>query len=340
MSVKVAKSRFIVSSLIQGVESYQHVINSVSSFQELGVRLVQEIETARVFRRVQKIEDLSLILSNLPIREYQLISQYYYALSSFLKGDNTQHTFETVLDESRTYKARALITLAGIEARKGNTEAELKYFAKAVKYAHSPSLLIEIYRGAAIVKAKEGCQGQAIKELEKIYPLIQHTDFYTQCQYFNSLAVELCDIGRITEATNISRITLASPFINAYPEWRETWQELALRGYKSRSSVPVIQSFLEPKKAKNVLRLPERERPESTRGRPFFQPSEVTSLKDWKNKMVKEPNGGNGDEKNLDEMNDKDLFMELMRVASDDSITSRKLRKMVDAIKKIATEKD
>jgi hypothetical protein len=40
--------------------------------------------------------------------------------------------------------------------------------------------------------------------------------------YMNSFAVELCEVGRLEEAKNVSLIVLASPFAPAYPEWRET----------------------------------------------------------------------------------------------------------------------
>jgi hypothetical protein len=144
------------------------------------------------------------------------------------------------------------------------------------------------------------------------------------------LAIELGEVGRIEEAQNVCRITLASPYAFAYPEWRETEQDLALRGYKSRSSVRVKQI------PGNIAYLPEPCPVSDTPAQ--SEAARVLSIEDWKKKMVKEPNGD--DEKDLDEMNDKDLFMEIMRVASQDSITSEKLRKMVDAIKKIASEKN
>lgn len=146
--------------------------------------------------------------------------------------------------------------------------------------------------------------------------------------HLNSLAVELCEAGRIQEAGVVSRIVLASPYAFAYPEWCETGKEIALRGYKSRSSIRITEKI-----PGNLLYLPE---PSPATSAPVKSGrARVLSLKDWKKKMVKE-----NDEKDLDEMNDKDLFMEIMRVASQDSITSKKLRKMVDAIKKIASEED
>lgn len=337
MSVKVAKNRFINFSL---VTEYRRFLGSASNIVQLGKRLTSAAETAQLLRQADTVRECGLILSNFPVKEYQLIGRYYLGWCACWDGiDVALSFFENIFDQSKTYKAKALITLGGLAAAKGNFEDEMRYRKEALKYSDL-STSIRILRGIAVIKAKEGFHKSAARDLEALVPVLRHTQVPASYEILNSLAVELGEVGRIEEAQSICRIVLASPFAFAYPEWRETGQDLALRGYKSRSSVPVIQSFFTPKKLQNVLNLPERERPESKRRSPFFQPSEVTSLKDWKNKMVKEPNGDNGDEKNLDEMNDKDLFMELMRVASDDSITSRKLRKMVDAIKKIASEKD
>jgi hypothetical protein len=56
--------------------------------------------------------------------------------------------------------------------------------------------------------------------------------------YLNSLAAELANNGRLTEARNASRIVLASPFTRAYPEWRETYDEISVKlPHSSRSVV-------------------------------------------------------------------------------------------------------
>lgn len=46
----------------------------------------------------------------------------------------------------------------------------------------------------------------------------------------NSLAVELFAVWRLEEAKNVSQIVLASPFASPYPEYRETREEIALKG--------------------------------------------------------------------------------------------------------------
>jgi hypothetical protein len=166
-------------------------------------------------------------------------------------------------------------------------------------------------RASAVVKAKEGYHKQALKDLETLLPLIRYADTVGYYVYLNSYAVELAEVGRIEEAQNVCQIVLASPYVFAYPEYRETGAEIARRGYKSRSSVPIIQSFLEPEKIQNVLYMP-KPRPASDppikqrRGRLF-------SLEKWKeDEMVK----SNGDE-DLDNLTDKDLVIKILHMSSD-----------------------
>jgi tetratricopeptide (TPR) repeat protein len=304
MSVKVASNCFIESSITRFGELYQHVLKNVLSFQELGDRLIQEADVARSFRHIDKLEEMGRLLSNIPIREYQLIGQYYVGLAECLKGESPRELLEEVIEHSDTYRAKALISLAVIESCRGDYTSELHWFTEALRFSHSPSTRTEALRGIAVVKAKEGFNKQALQDLEQMLPLARLGDVRTYHDYLNSLAVELGESGRVEEAQNVCRITLASPYAFAYPEWRETEQDLALRGYKSRSSVPVIQKI-----PGNLFYLPEREASDTPvqQGR-----ARVLSLEKWKEeKMVKEPNGDN--DKNLipddlDKLTDKDMI--------------------------------
>jgi hypothetical protein len=107
---------------------------------------------------------------------------------------------------------------------------------------------------------------------------------------------------------------------------------LALRGYKSRSVVSFRQ-----KKPENLLPLPERE-PTDT---PIQQVRErVLSYSDWKNKMVKEPNGENDFNENVDDMDDRDLLATLIQIAAKDDVDEEKLRDVVKyAIKTLGLPK-
>ncbi len=364
----VAKNNFVLkgSSSLKGLaglpkasrqaEFYQQVITSITKGirrkhieTEVGNRLIALAEQSYALRQMDIVWQASSFL--LALIGYEDIGRYYGALClhQSKRFAEAGTALESLVDKlPPAFRSKSLVALSATFGERGDFQSFLSLCVEAGKasVSHScydPQAFITSQRNIAVFKSIHGDHRRASNDLEKMLPFaysIGRQQPYLLYEHLNSLAVEYTEIGRLHEAGNLSQIVLASPFAFAYPEWRETRQELALRGYKSRSSVPVTQSFFIPKKIQNVLNLPERERLESTRRSPFFQPGEVTSLKDWKNKMVKEPNGDNGDEKNLDEMNDKDLFMELMRVASDDFITSKKLRKMVDAIKKIASEKD
>ncbi len=158
-------------------------------------------------------------------------------------------------------------------------------------------------------------------------PLLRYADPITYYDCLNSLAVELCEAGRLEEARNISNIVLASPYAFAYPEWRETSDEIALREYRhSRSLVWISQAV-----PYNVLPLPERSNEITV---PTQQPARVLNYTDWKNKMVKEPNGNNDEEK-LDDLSGGDLVMKLLNLVTDDNVTDEQRRKILEYAAKI-----
>ncbi len=178
----------------------------------------------------------------------------------------------------------------------------------------------------------EGFHKQSWKDLERITPLVRYSPPIERFQYLNSLAVELTEVGRIEEASNISRIVLASPFAFAYPEWRETGQELALRGYKSRSSVPVIQSFFKPakiqnEKIQNVLSFPERN---TAPVRLRSKPAKVLDLQAWRAKMAEEEK----DEIPPD-ADEGDLYLRLMELIALKDLNAWELRQVIDFVEKL-----
>jgi hypothetical protein len=116
----------------------------------------------------------------------------------------------------------------------------------------------------------------------------------------NSFAVELCEVGRLEEAKNVSEIAVASPFAGAYPEWRETRNEIALRGCgASRSVVALDQapargasSRAAPESEKLVhLSAPRRDDSLSAiEPSPARKPARVLSMQEWIKKMAKQSN--------------------------------------------------
>jgi tetratricopeptide (TPR) repeat protein len=322
MSVKVAKNRLIDSSL-KGF--YQYLSSGILGFRVLGERLIDEAENAQAFRQTDKLEELSSILCNFPLREYRPIGQYYLAWCSCRKNQGAVQTFEQVIETSTRYRARALLDLGTSIAGKGEFNSALKYYQQAIRYAHDHRALTQAIRSVAAVKGIEGFHNQALKDFERIAPIVRHSPPIEKYQYLNSLAVELKEVGRITEARNMCRIVLASPYAFAYPEWHQTAEEL--RG-PNRSFAVIDPS---PAKIGKLLTMPVTEPVAPVKQ---DRPAPVVSLQDWKEKMVKQPNG---DDK---PKNEKDLFFEAMEIFSSTKISEKKKREMLEAIKKIASQPD
>ena len=322
MSIKVAKTRFILPPLDKHAGFYQYLLSRASTLKELGDKLVRDAEVAFAFRQVSKLEEIGIVLSNLPIKEYQLIGQYYRAWCAYQHGESPQSEFESVLTHSISYKARALISMAAMKARDGDYDAEIEYFTEAKKYSTNPTTLIKAAKGIAVAKSKQGFRQSALKDLERISPLIKHAslDVYYDC--LNSLAVELGEAGRKYEARNVIRHALESPFIIAYPEWRETAEELK----EPNRSFAVLNPTKRRRKGK-LLSMPVIEHAE-----PIEEgwPAPVINLETWKANMGKKKNGG--DHEDLDS---RELLLKVMELSTAPGMTDGKLLQVIQYMYKL-----
>jgi hypothetical protein len=86
--------------------------------------------------------------------------------------------------------------------------------------------------------------------------------------YLNSLAVEYGELGRLDEAARASRMALSSSFAGAYPEWRQTLDDIeSKRQRPSHSAVavrlptPSFETVDRFSDANNLVRLQPVERP-------------------------------------------------------------------------------
>ena len=297
MIVKTTSSRFITSSLRAGF--YQQLIGGMSSFQELGNRVVKIAEQAQAFRQYDKVKEAAQILANIPIKQYQSIGHYYLGLCELRKGKNPKDMFERVAEYAPArYRVLAMHSLAAMEARNHDYESELAWLVESLKVHPS----VDSLRGIAIVKAKEGDHRHALKDLERFYPLARYVPPHLYFAYLNSLAIELGEVGRKYEARNVIKHVLASPFAFAYPEWLETAQDLR---EANRSFVAISTSPLKPR---NVLTMPTLERDGAEFPEWAGQPARVVNYQQWKQRMAKKKKR-NGD-KPVDQMDVKDMLME------------------------------
>jgi hypothetical protein len=144
---------------------------------------------------------------------------------------------------------------------------------------------------------------------------------------------------------------LASPFAAAYPEWRETREEIELLGYRaSRSVVAFYQANAEAtcsaadSEGGKLVHLPAPERDDSPSAielSPKTQPARVLSMQEWKKKM---PEKSNDDpqvkhtEEQIREMTTSQRLVRIMNLISNE-MSDDELGRVLSFLEQIALEK-
>ena len=327
--------RKVLSELIRGVYRKE-------TFSELGNCLVTLADHAYGLRQVDTVEKTSELLLNLPLgREYESIGRYYQALCIHQGGAfaDARILLEQVAGTLPIrFRAKARLAMSVTFYESADLQSFLMLNLEASRVAGSsdwrdPQSFVKAQNNIAVLKSVDGDHRGALADLERLFPLARalwRWDPYLYYDYVNSLAVELMEAGRLEEARNASKIALASPFAGAYPQWRETRDEIELRGRRARRSVvafhgatadavlnretpeansllrapvPDLSNSLAAKpsptsrptpEVNNLLRLPMPDRSESLAARlsSASRPASVISLQAWKKRM---PSASTGD---------------------------------------------
>lgn len=239
-------------------------------YQQVGVRLVREAHSNRLLsdvgdklvalaeqayglRQLDRIEDLSQALLALPLPgQYTSAARYFRGVELIRRGelDAAKSVLEAVAaDPPHRYTARAIQSLGVTFHARGDFESALKLYLEAScraveKESLDPLTTLVVHRNIAVLKSGHGDHHGALADLERMARFARavgsiHPQAYYD--YLNSLAVELGELGRLEEAARASRIALSSSFAVAYPEWRQTFDEIATKQQQcaSRSAVAV-----------------------------------------------------------------------------------------------------
>jgi hypothetical protein len=330
MSKDTDKSLFILSPLAKYTEFYQQLLRGVISYQQLGNRLIRLAEQANAFRQLDQVKELAGLVIGLPIKDYQHVGQYYLALSIHRNGkgdiETAQRILEGIVGEIHSsYKAKAILLLAAVSARKGDYDSELYYFTESLKAKGSIDTIITAQRGIAVSKARGGCNDQALKDIESFIPFLRYSNPNTYYDCLNSYAVELGESGRKDEARNVSRIVLASPFIQAYPEWQETARDLR---EPARSSVFIDSP---PAAPQNVVFMPAVEQLQSSAE--SDSPARVLNMQEWMKQMGK---GKKGNEENSsEELSPKHMIYKIISFYVNKDTTDAQRYELWEAAQKI-----
>jgi tetratricopeptide (TPR) repeat protein len=224
-------------------------VNTKEGFETLGRQLANIAGNAYLSRQMDAVEQVSELMLALPTSNHlKSVAWYYHALSTKHNGDfkGARQILECMLESAPAqYKARALLSIGATYFDSGEVELSLPFYLAAGRAAsqHDPVTLIESQQGLAIVRSIHGDHKQALAHLERIFPLVRSIAKHCPMLFYsflNSLAVELGQMGRISEAEAAVGIALASPFAAAYPEISETRDEIAAKRQSATHSVVAV----------------------------------------------------------------------------------------------------
>jgi hypothetical protein len=236
---------FIVSSVLKQVR-----IGSLSRAAMLVALADQAITT----RQTRKLSVISNGLLKLPLPDdIEYIQRYYQAvaLHDFGRGDSERALslqLEVAERAPLKYRARGLDAAGAIFLRQSRIAEASRLYAEAARiddnlFLSDPLSHIRRITNVSIILAEQGDQKSSLKVLEAAKPRIDNLAGYYPAEYgnyLNNYTVGLSEYGRIEEAGHYINLALASPFAFAYPEWRETRDELERRGWRSSRSVVAV----------------------------------------------------------------------------------------------------
>lgn len=243
----------IARGLVKGFHTKQSLLDFITC-------VASAADQALVTRQYDTIGALSQLLLSLPLsHQLESIGHFYEALSINRcgLGDTVRANalFEQVADRGPlNYRARAMLLFAARAVSGGNYPAALSWYSEIMRMsvhhrAVEPATSYSVRLLAAIVKAWNGDHRGALADLEEIYPLARlaiRQDPRIYYLHLNSLAVELGEVGRLEEAARASEIALSSPFAPWYPEYQETFDDIAVKQLRASRSIVAVSGFAAP----------------------------------------------------------------------------------------------
>ena len=346
----------IAQNLIRGLNTKQ----ALSSF---AARVISVADNAYAFRRLDMVGCAGQLLLSLPIsRQLESIGNYYKALSLNQGGrgdtDGARLLLEGVAHSaSSEYRARAMLALGSNSVAVGDHQTAMAFYRELTRLktrdnSFNPVTLCVTGRMAAVVKVINGDHRGALSDLESMLPLARlagSVQPYAYYDYLNTLAVELGELGRLHQARRASEIAIASPFARAYPEWRETFEDIEAKSRRSSRSIVGFRQpnretekdgqYLSREETDNLLRLPAPEpRPPSGRAdHARVTQARVLNFQQWKT-MVKAssrttPQGVTAEQRNR--MTTGEKLIRLMDLISQDETDDETIDRILEAVEQI-----
>lgn len=299
-------------------------------------RTIALADNAYNLRRLDYLSQHARALIALPGR-YEPIGKYYLGLATLRQGQGRLDLAQKLFDEAvahapDVYKARAVLALGSVAEYRGDAESKLRFYREALRFKRLDYFtLTETNRAIALAASREGHHAGALQHLERFLPIVKASrDPRLYLDYLNSLAVELGEMGRKQEARSMIRHVIASPFAVAYPEWRETAEEL-------RSANRSFAAIKLPRPApRNVLAMPVLKR--GGAGLPAWagRPAPVINYEQWRRRDAKRKKDDG--KKSVNEMSEREMVIEIFRLASTSDLRYDQLSKILTYIEKVLSE--
>ncbi len=238
----------------------------VTTLARYADHLVSVAEDAHTVRNLATVSRIGNLLVELPLPpQYWSIGAYFEAISMKSRGPDGRTEAAEMLHKafdhaSPRYKSKVLLSLGADARRSYDLDAGFMLYAEASRAAScngccDPLSLVQAQRMIAVLKSMNGDHKQALAHLASLLPLArmigseQPHAFY---DFLNSYAVELANVGLLEEARNASSMVVSSRFAPAYPEWRETYEDIA----DKRRSSPVVAAIPASAASGNVIPMP------------------------------------------------------------------------------------
>ena len=195
------------------------------------------------------------------------IARLYKAIA---ENDYTNPEVFITEDIEDNHRARMIKCVATGFRLKGDLRVTEKLLAEASSLARKYNDVVTLFqtqKELSVVSSLDGDHKSAVGILRTIAPLTKYLYRYRPAYYFdflNSVAVELSEVGKVSEAMRYCNAALASPFASRYDGWLETEAEIvakkqqyALRSVIAVPELPVEKKVLDLVSYK-VDRLPDR----------------------------------------------------------------------------------
>jgi len=133
MSKTTDSTLFMVSPFARYAAGFYQQLLRSTGYEAFWNRLILLGEHAHALRQFDKVNEIGLLLSNVPIKRYQAIGYYFLAVAANSVGngdqDKAQKLFELAVDTAPdTYRVKSILSLVAVAGNKGDIDSAFYFY--------------------------------------------------------------------------------------------------------------------------------------------------------------------------------------------------------------------